>query len=224
MATSCVVIAGGSGVVGSRVLHHLLARPDVGSVVAVGRRPLELEHPKLVSRTVDLRSEIALAAEIPEGAAAALCCLGTTMRQAGSQAAFRAVDHDAVVIFARAALARGARRFVLVSSIGADPRARTFYLRVKGEADEAVARLGYGQVTILRPSALDDEGTRRDKRAGERLVLPLARLLFGVVGKTHRYAPIRADVVAKAMVRFAFDETAERVRIVDSDALHTAGA
>jgi uncharacterized protein YbjT (DUF2867 family) len=154
----------------------------------------------------------------------ALCCLGTTLRQAGSQAAFRAVDHDAVVAFARAARARGARRFVLVSSLGADPRSRTFYLRVKGEADDAVAGLGFEQVTILRPSMLDDEGTRPDHRRGERLALPVARLLFSVVGRTHRYAPIRAEVVARAMVRFAFDATAERLRIVDSGALHAAGA
>jgi uncharacterized protein YbjT (DUF2867 family) len=143
------------------------------------------------------------------------------MKRAGSKEAFRAVDHDAVVAFGEAALARGAQRFLLVSSVGADSRARSFYLRTKGETEQALARLGYAQLTILRPSLLDDEGARREFRATERLMLPLARLLFAVVGQTTRYAPVPADVVARAMVRLAFDDGGERVRIVESEQLHS---
>ena len=113
--TFTVVIAGASGVVGARVLHHLLQRDDVGRVIAVGRRILPLQHEKLVSKVVDLQSTAAVAAEIPEGTALAFCCLGTTMRQAGSRDAFRMVDHVAVLAFGKAALERGARRFLLVS-------------------------------------------------------------------------------------------------------------
>jgi uncharacterized protein YbjT (DUF2867 family) len=96
--------------------------------------------------------------------------------------------------------------------------------RTKGEVEDALARLGYAQLTILRPSLIDDEGARRDYRAGERLVLPLARFVFAVVGRTRRYAPISADVIAKAMVRLAFDNTTDRVRWVESDELHRLGA
>jgi uncharacterized protein YbjT (DUF2867 family) len=215
-----VVIAGASGVVGARVLHHLLQRDDVGRVIAVGRRILPLQHEKLVSKVVDLQSTAAVAAEILEGTAVAFCCLGTTMRQAGSQDAFRRVDHDAVLAFGKAALERGARRFLLVSSVGARADSANFYQRTKGEVEEALARLGFAQLTILRPSLIDDEGARRDYRAGERLVLPLARLVFAVVGRTRRYAPISADVIATAMVRLAFDNTTDRVRWVEIDELH----
>jgi uncharacterized protein YbjT (DUF2867 family) len=219
-----VVIAGASGVVGSRALRYLLSRDDVGSVAAVGRRVLPIQHEKLVSRIVDFRSKTAIASEIPDGTAVAICCLGTTLKQAGSKDAFRAVDHDAVVALAEAARERGARRFVLVSSIGADPRSRNFYLRTKGETEEALERLGYQQLTVLRPSFIDDEGTRGEYRTGERLTLPLARIVFSVFGKTSRYAPVRADVIAKAVVRLALDDIdAERVRIVESEQLHALG-
>ena len=215
-----VVIAGASGIVGRRALHHLLASGDVGGVVALGRRLLPVQHEKLISRVVDLRNETATAAEIPHGTAVAICCLGTTLKQAGSKEAFRAVDHDAVVAYAAAAREKGAQRFVLVSSIGANPRAGNFYLRTKGETEEALARLGYAQLTVLRPSFIDDEGARGEYRPLERLTLPIARLVFSVVGKTRRYAPVSADMIGRAIVRLAFDDTTERMRVVESEALH----
>ena len=218
-----VVIAGASGVVGARVLHHLLRRDDVARVIAVGRRILPLQHEKLVSKVVDLQNTAAVAAEIPEGTAVAFCCLGSTMKRAGSMDAFRAVDHDAVLAFGQAALEKGARRFLLISSVGASASSANFYQRTKGEVEEALARLGYAQLTILRPSLIDDEGARRDYRAAERLLLPLARIVFAVVGRTRRYAPISADVIAKAMVRLAFDNTTDRVHRVESDELHRLG-
>ena len=218
-----VVIAGASGVVGARVLHHLVRRDDIGRVIAVGRRILPLQHEKLVSKVVDLQKTTAVAAEIPEGTAVAFCCLGTTMQQAGSKEAFLAVDHDAVLAFAQAALGKGARRFLLISAVGARASSANFYQRTKGEVEEALARLGYAQLTVLRPSLIDDEGARRDYRAAERRLLPLARIVFGVVGRTRRYAPISADVIAKAMVRLAFDNTTDRVRLVESEELHRLG-
>lgn len=215
-----VVIAGASGVVGARALQHLLARDDVYGVVALGRRRLPVQHEKLVSRIVDFGSKTAIASGITDGTTAAICCLGTTLKQAGSKDAFRAVDHDAVVAFAEAARQKGARRFVLVSSVGADPRARNFYLRTKGETEEALARLDFAQLTVVRPSFIDDEGQRREDRPLERLTLPVARIIFSVIGKTSRYAPVRADVIGKAAVRLAFDDTIEPVRIVESEQLH----
>lgn len=217
-----VVIAGASGVVGSRALAHLLEQDDVERVVALGRRPLDLSHEKLVSEMVEFQSAEALEASMPE-AEVAICALGTTRKKAGSKEAFRAVDRDAVVAFARAAKRKGTRRFLLVSSIGADARAPSFYLRTKGEAEEALAALGFEQLTILRPSFIDDEGTRAEFRLGERLALPLARALFSLVGPKRRYAPIRAETIGKALVRLAFDESTETLRIVESDRLHEVG-
>lgn len=220
MSTSTAIIAGASGVVGARALEHLLARPDVERVVALGRREIPVRNEKLLSRVVDLRDPVAMAAQIPEGVTVALCALGTTMKQAGSKEAFRAVDLEAVVAFATAALGRGTRRFVLVSAIGADARSSNFYLRTKGEAEEALTRLGFEQFTVVRPSFIDDQGARTDHRLGERLALPVARAFFGLVGRTSRYAPVSADDIGRAMVRLAFDETTERVRRVQSEALH----
>jgi hypothetical protein len=84
--------------------------------------------------------------------------------------------------------------------------------------------MGYAQLTVLRPSFIDDEGARREYRPLERLTLPVARIIFSVVGKTSRYAPISADVIGKALVRLALDDTTtERVRIVESEQLHELG-
>lgn len=219
-----IVIAGASGLVGRGVLPRLLAREDVAQVVALGRRESPEKHSKLVSRVADLQRVEALADAMPATVDIAVCCLGTTIRQAGSQEAFRAVDRDAVVTFAQAARKRGAQRFVLVSSLGADARSRTFYLKTKGETEEAVRALGYAQVTVLRPSFIDDEGQRTEHRPAERWLLPVMRAVFAVVGRTRRYAPIRVGVIATALVRLAFDETPEPFRIVESERLHRLGA
>jgi uncharacterized protein YbjT (DUF2867 family) len=218
-----VAIIGASGVVGARTIDQLLARADVGRVVAIGRRPAPLQHERLVSRVADLQSRTAIASELPEGLGVAISCIGTTMKKAGSEAAFRAVDHDAVLAFGEAARSRGAARFLLVSSLGASLRSSNFYLRTKGEVEDGLDRLGFSGLVIVRPSLIDDEGSRPEQRLGERLALPISRAVFSLVGKTHRYAPIRADVIARALVRLAFDDSTERVRIVESDRLHEIG-
>jgi uncharacterized protein YbjT (DUF2867 family) len=219
-----VAIIGASGVVGSRVLEHLLAREDVGRVIALGRRVVPAQHAKLESRVVDLQSADAMAAELPDGVGVAISAIGTTLKNAGSQAAFRAVDHDAVLAFASAARSRGAQRFLLVSSIRASAGSGSFYLRTKGEVEDGLAQLGFPQLIVLRPSLIDDQGARPEHRFGERLALSLSRGLFSLIGKTHRFAPIPADVIARALVRLAFDSSHERSRIIESDRLHELGA
>jgi uncharacterized protein YbjT (DUF2867 family) len=220
---NAVAIIGSSGVVGSRVMHHLLSRSGVGPVVALGRRPAPLQHERLVSRVVDIQSARAIAPELPDNLWGAISCIGTTLQKAGSKSAFRAVDHDAVLAFAEAARGKGAQRFLLLSSIGASARSRSFYLQTKGQTEDGLATLGFPQLTILRPSLIDDQGTRAEHRVGERLALSLGGAIFSAVGKTHRYAPIPADVIARALVRLAFDETTEHTRIVESDRLHELG-
>jgi uncharacterized protein YbjT (DUF2867 family) len=219
-----VAMIGHTGVVGSRVAHHLLARDDVGRVVALGRRPAPLQDERLEFLRVDLQSASAIASQLPDDLAVAISCIGTTLQKAGSKAAFRAVDHDAVLAFAEAARAKGARRLLSLSSIGASARSRSFYLQVKGQTEDDLAQLGFPQLTILRPSLIDDQGTRPEQRVGERVALSLSGAFFGLFGKTqHRYAPIPADVIARALVRLAFDQITERVRIVESDRLQELG-
>ena len=185
-------LAGGSGLVGGELLRLLLADPSITKVVSVGRRTLPIEDPKLVQAKVDFNDPGSF-----ESLAAADCafsCLGTTIKKAGSQAAFRAVDQDAVVAFAKAAKAKGARVFVHVSSLGADPRARSFYALVKGQTEAALEALGFESVYALRPSLLD--GERAESRPLERVSLAFARALGPVLGK---YRPTAASAVARTM-------------------------
>jgi uncharacterized protein YbjT (DUF2867 family) len=218
------LIAGGSGVVGGRLVQRLLAHPGVARVTAVGRRPLGVRHDKLVAKQVDMTDAGSIGLACPDEVDVAFCCLGTTLRQAGSKQAFRAVDFDAVVAFAEAARTHGARRFVLISSLGASSSSSSFYLRVKGEAEDAVARVGFPSFVAVRPSLLDDEGARRDRRVGEQAGLAFMRVAGAVIGRQSRWAAIPADTVAAAMVRLALEPATTSTRVVQSEELHTLAA
>ena len=214
--TRNAVIAGASGLVGGRCLHHLLEHPEVARVTALVRRPLPLTHPKLEQRTVAFPDVLEA---IPKDVDDAFCALGTTMKKAGSREAFLAVDRDAVLGFARSCRERGARRFVLVSSLGADPRSMNFYLRVKGEVERDITALGFETVHILRPSVLD--GERPESRPAERLSISVLRKVGGVF-PGFKYAPIHVDVVGKAMVKLALSDD-RGATVHESTALHTLG-
>ena len=193
------LVAGASGLVGGHVLQLLLADLAYERVVTVGRRELPLTHGKLEQRVFDLGALDTLG--VPH-LNAVFCCLGTTIKAAGSQAAFRKVDYDYVVGFARVGQRAGATQFLLVSAIGADPRSRIFYSRVKGEVERAVRELPYKGVQIFRPSFL--MGDRREARLGERVGVPIARAVAPLlVGPLRRYRPVHAAEVARAMVRIA---------------------
>jgi uncharacterized protein YbjT (DUF2867 family) len=189
-------LAGGSGLVGGVLLHQLLDDAYFTRVISVGRRRLMLEHRKLTQVVAELTSPSGL--DALEKPAVAFSCLGTTIKKAGSREAFRAVDHGAVLAFARAARERGAGAFVHVSSLGADPRSRAFYLSVKGEIERDVAGLGFPSVYALRPSMLD--GRRGESRPGERLGLVVMRALGPLMG---RYRPTRVEAVARVMIASA---------------------
>jgi uncharacterized protein YbjT (DUF2867 family) len=152
---------------------------------------------------------------------AAICALGTTLSKAGSQQAFRAVDHDAVLAFASAALAAGARRFVLVSSAGANPNARGFYLRVKGEAEAALAGLPFGALHILRPGLL--LGHRAEARPAEAIARAAAPLLnLALRGSLSRFRAIPAAEIANAAVACAIDRTTAGTHVLHYEQLHSA--
>ena len=194
------LLAGGSGLVGGLAIPHLLAPGAFTDVVALGRRPLPTRA-GLDPQMVDFAR---LDARPPIPAAAAVCALGTTIRKAGSPEGFRAVDVDAVVAFARWARAGGAPTFVLVSSVGADPRSSNFYLRCKGEAEEAVAGLGFARFVALRPGLL--LGDRQEARRGEAIGRTLTPFLNPLLpGPLRRYRGIAADLVAAAAARAALD-------------------
>lgn len=195
------LVAGATGLVGGHLLQLLLADATWSRVVTLGRRSLPIHaHEKLEQRVVDLGGLEALA-DLPH-ADDVFCCLGTTIKQAGSQQAFSRVDHDYVVALARAGLRCGAIQFLLVSAVGADPTSRVFYSRVKGETEAAVRQLPYRAVQIFRPSLL--LGQRAEFRLGERIAMRVAPLMsVALVGRLRRYRPIAAAAVARAMVAIA---------------------
>jgi uncharacterized protein YbjT (DUF2867 family) len=193
MRTKTSWVAGGSGLVGGELLKQLLEDDDFETVVAAGRKPLALQRLKLRQATVDFGAPASF--DVLDAPDAAFCCLGTTIQRAGSKEAFRAVDHDAVVTFAKAARARGAKVFLHVTALGADARSSVFYNAVKGEVEAAVAALGFDSVYAFRPSILD--GDRTESRPAERFGLVVGRALGPLLGK---YRPTPAQAVAAAMI------------------------
>ena len=194
------LIAGASGLIGRALLPLLLDSPHHTQVHALLRRPVEdlPAHPKLQIHLVDFERLPALPAVDD-----VFIALGTTIKAAGSEAAFRRVDFDAVLATARAAQAAGAKRLLVVSALGADVRSRLFYNRVKGEMQEAVTALGIETVVFAQPSLLvgDRAALGQSPRAGEEWVMWLLRPVMGWVPR--RVRPIDAGDVARAMVHAA---------------------
>lgn len=214
------LIAGGSGLVGSHLLRLLLDSPDYDRVVALVRGPLPEDHHKLTQVIVDFKDLENAVAKL--GCDDAFCCLGTTIKQAGSREEFRAVDQTAVLAFAWAARRHGARRFFVVSALGARATARVFYNRVKGEVEEALQVLGFSTLAIFRPSLL--LGKRPRQRTGERvaaIALWLADPLL--VGGARKYRAIEAEVVARAMLRCSFGHEGQGVLVFPSDEIQDLG-
>ena len=209
------LLAGATGLVGSALLPLLLASERYAKVIVVGRRPVPTQHPKLVQVIMDLdeleRERLRLIADD------VYCCLGTTIRQAGSQEAFYKVDFLYVVRLAALTAANFAAQFLVVSSLGADVDSRFYYSRVKGEMEEAVGQTPFRAIHIFRPSLL--LGERAAPRLGERFgeaVLAVVRPLLR--GGWRKYRPVAAATVARAMLRAAEDDGGG-VRIHSSETL-----
>jgi uncharacterized protein YbjT (DUF2867 family) len=187
------LVVGGTGLVGTCVVDALLADATWSRVTALARRPLRRPGRKFESRVVDFAHLEQLSLPAIDDV---FCCLGTTIRVAGSRAAFRRVDHDYPLAVAKAALAAGAEQFLFISAMGADPRAAVFYSRVKGELEHDAATLPFRAVIALRPSLL--AGVRTGYRPGERLALAILQPLRRLVPRNYR--PVAATAVARAMV------------------------
>lgn len=198
--TRSAVLAGATGLIGRALLALLLESPRHAQVHALLRRPAaDLPvHPKLHTLVVDF-DRLPVLPPVDD----CFIALGTTIKVAGSQAAFRRVDFDAVVNTARAARDAGARRIVVVSALGADAASRVFYNRVKGEMQQAVSALGAESVVFVQPSLLvgDRAPLGQPVRAGE---VWAVRLLGPVLGWVPRgVRPIAATDVAHAMLQAA---------------------
>ncbi|MGE5337858.1 MAG: NAD(P)H-binding protein [Gemmatimonadota bacterium] len=214
------LLAGASGLVGRSLLVLLLESPRYAHVHVLLRRtvPDFPAHPKLKVHIVDFDRLPALPAVDD-----VFIALGTTIKAAGSQAAFRRVDFDAVLNTARAGRAAGAQRLLVVSALGADPGSRVFYNRVKGEMQQAVVALGYASVVIAQPSLLvgDRAALGQPSRAGEEWAKRLVRPVLGWIPRGVR--PIGADVVARALLGAAL-QPAPGVTLLRSGDMQAAPA
>jgi uncharacterized protein YbjT (DUF2867 family) len=198
--TKTALLFGATGLVGTQLLKQLLAHPAYGRVIAPGRHQPDLTHEKLDAPILDF-NRLPLATDELK-ADDVFIALGTTIKRAGSQEAFRKVDFDFIVNAARTAKAGGAERCLLVSSAGADPDSRIFYSKVKGETEEAVKNIGFAATDIFRPGAL--VGEREEFRLGEKIGIGVSTFLRGIspaiLGK---YNPTDADVLAGHMIAAA---------------------
>lgn len=189
-----LLILGATGLVGQHVLAQTLSDSSVVQVVAPTRRTLA-PYPKLLNPIVDFKA-------LPQAdwwaADAVVCCLGTTLKLAGSPAAFREVDHDHVLAAARLARAAGTPTFALNSSLGAKAGSGNLYLRTKGETEDDLAALGFPSLTLVRPSLLDG-GPRPDARPGEAVGLWLSRLARPLIPT--RYRAVLTEAVARALLQ-----------------------
>lgn len=194
------LVFGQTGLIGGILTKLLLADERYTEVKVFSRRKVEEEHPKLKIVINSLENISEIAGEIKGDDL--FCCLGTTMKKAGSKAAFERVDLHLPVEIAAIASANGVNKFLVVSSIGADKKSRGFYLRTKGKMEQAVSSMHFGQISVMRPSLL--LGNRGEVRTGEEVGKFLAAVTgFLFRGPLKKYKPIRAEKVAIAMIRLA---------------------
>lgn len=192
------LIAGATGLVGRQLLSQLLSDPAYRMVIAVVRRPLEISHDKLSEKVIDFAS-------LPEALSGlkadhGFCCLGTTLKTAGSKESQYRIDHDFVVAFAQGCHSSGVSRFAVVSSIGANAGSSNFYLRTKGEMERDLHKIPFTGLFILRPSLL--LGDRKEYRAAEKAATIVMKLINPLMhGGLKKYRGIHASAVAHEMIR-----------------------
>ncbi len=194
-ASKKALILGASGLVGSELLKQLLESDRYDQVVSLGRRPLDIQHPKLIQETLDF--------DQPDPARIVgddlFCALGTTLKKAGSKEAQYRIDCLYPYEIGRIAKQNGVSGFLLVSSVGADANSSNFYLRTKGDLEKRIEELGFESFVAARPSFL--LGDRTEFRLGEKIGIVLAGILAPIIPK--KYRGVQAATVAKHLIRAA---------------------
>ena len=191
------IVAGATGLIGKELLAQLATNDDYSSLIALTRRPVARDHPKITYVVTNFENlENSLAGYTPDDV---FCCLGTTMAKAGSKEKFFRVDYSYPVALAHATVALGAKQYLLVSALGAEKNSSIYYNRVKGQVEDSVKTMGFRSTHILRPSLL--LGPRDEKRSAE----DAAKLLYRIFGFIipEKYKAIEARTVARAMIEYA---------------------
>lgn len=211
-----VLLAGATGLVGGLILQALLADRTVSEVHALSRRPLSVHHSKLQVHIVDFRC-LPVLPQVDE----VYLAIGTTIKVAGSKAAFRAADFDANLAVAQAAFAAGARRVGLVSAGAANAKSSMFYTRIKGLLEDALKAMPFTALVIAQPSLLLDyrDGLGQPTRYGEIIAIPITKLLAPILPGA--YKPVHARAVAQSLVKTV--PTANGVVVLASNELARIG-
>ncbi|RSD26664.1 oxidoreductase [Mesobacillus subterraneus] len=200
MAGKTALIAGSTGLIGKELLHFLLNGSEYEKVIAIVRRPLENAHPKLEEKIVDFdRLDQYIESFAVDDV---FCCLGTTIKKAKTQEAMWKIDVDYPVAIARLASSQEAKRFLLVSSMNADPNSPIFYSKMKGKLEEEIKQIPFETTAIFRPSLL--LGEREEFRFGEKAAAAIfTKVPFLFAGPFKKYRAIEGKTVASAMYRAA---------------------
>lgn len=214
MTTRKALIVGATGLIGGFCLQGLLDDPNYSEVIALVRKPILKTHRKLrtvVTKFDNLEHELSTVQSHD-----IFCCLGTTIKKARSQGAFKKIDFTLIVTVAELMQKQGAEQFLVVSALGADKDSKVFYNRVKGEMESALQELGYPCLRIFRPSLL--LGPREEFRLGEKIAVILTPLIKPFLqGSLKKYAPVEAEKVAQFMVKAARQEPISGVYIYESN-------
>jgi len=215
MAKRSAVVFGATGLVGESLVKQLCEQEKYISVTAIGRNPLTFKHEKLeqIIHSLDdlTESDIQFAHDV-------FCCLGTTMKKAGSKEQFEKVDFEYPMSIASLAKNQHVEHFIVISAIGASDKARAYYSRVKGKLETELAKLQFPRLSIVRPSLLTGNRSefRLGEKAGENVLKVLNPLLIGGLKK---FRSIEASQVATAMIAIALTEDKTPVRVYQSDEL-----
>lgn len=215
MQGQTAVVLGATGLIGSRLIPQLLSGNTFTKIIVLTRRPFEHQHVRLINKIINFNN-IAEIQNSFEKADVIFCAIGTTQKQVDNdEAAYRKIDYDIPVNTAKIAHEKGVEQYILVSAAGANAKASNFYLRLKGEVEEAISSTGFKSVYLLRPSVL--LGRRNEPRMGEgiaKFVMNLVSFLFA--GSLRKYRPIQSSDVAQAMATAA-DEKKEGVYVLHYD-------
>jgi uncharacterized protein YbjT (DUF2867 family) len=209
-----IALAGTSGLTGSHTLKLLLENHQVSKVISIGRKKIEIKHPKL--------EEVLLGSPISFRADAFLCCLGTTIKKAGSQEAFEKIDVQLPLELGRALKASGCGTAAVISAIGANSHSSVFYNRAKGKMEEGMRRIGFKSLSILRPSII--AGDRKESRIAEKISLKMMKAAAPLMtGSIRKFRPIEAETIAKALVKLALQQKSGAI-VYESDAIQEIGS
>jgi len=198
MEQKTAIVAGASGLIGRSLTQNLLNSNQYAKVIALVRNPLGISHEKYAELNIDF-DQLESMDDFPK-AHDVFCCLGTTIKKAGSKEAFYKVDFTYCYNLAERALKSGAERFFLVSAMGSDKKSNYFYNKVKGELEDKISILDYRTIYIFKPSLL--RGNREESRPGEKFAQLITRII-PFFGPWKKYRPIHADKVADAMMKVA---------------------